>query len=431
MHIQIKSLLSFTCLFALGMILPASEPTEIEAEIPLLMPEELEELLGPIALYPDSVIALILPACTAPTDIVRAARFIESHPNSSQIDTMPWDESVIALAHYPDVIRELDGNLEWAIQVGDAFIAQPEDVMRTVQRLRARARALGHLDSDPHQSIIAEDEVIRIVPRNPEVVYIPTYDTRVVYVDRYVGVPSLHYATWFGVGSWMCYDLDWISWNLRVVKPHWRNHWYQTRPWHNPDYHRRDPFWSHRDRYREWTPRRPFKRDFRNHSTRSLDKPRDRSYHQSYRDSPTRPTFNKPQPPRRDTFRNPEPRRSPSKPSFENRPPDRRFTPDNRATPRPRKDLRQGLSGTSNRTPERTFRKHDSKMTRPTERIHSRPSFESKRPNPPSGVALKPRIPDRPPVELRSSSGSSSRFNRDSGSRPLSSERSHGRKRDR
>lgn len=432
MNNRFRNLLSLACLFALGATLSADTTVESSAEIPLLSPSELEELLGPIALYPDSIIALVLPACTNPTDIVRSARFIDSQKDSSLIDTMPWDESVIALAHYPDVVRELDENLEWAIQVGDAFLVQPEDVMRAIQRLRARARALGHLESDPHQSIIAEDQVIRIVPNDPEVVYIPTYDTRVVYVDRYVGVPSIEYATWFGIGSWLCFDLDWASWNVRVVKPHWRTHWYQSRPWHRPDFHRRDPFWSHRDRFRDWTPpRKPHPRSFRDHNPPKWNhNPGRNDYHPSPNPS-KRPSFSRPVAPRHDSFRKPEAWHSPSRHSSGNLKPDRRPDRDHRPTPRLNKEPKSGYTSPSNHIPDRSFRKRDHNPPKDHGKIHPRPSFESKRPPTPKASRFNNKAPRQPAIGIRPPSGSPHPSNRYPGKGTPSQGNGPGKKHDR
>lgn len=104
---------------------------------------QLETLLGPVALYPDALIALILPASASSSDIVLAARYLAANQDPQQLDAQAWDESVRSLARYPDVIKWLDENLAWTQQLGTAFLAQPAEVMQAVQRLRARARAAG------------------------------------------------------------------------------------------------------------------------------------------------------------------------------------------------------------------------------------------------------------------------------------------------
>ena len=146
---------------------------------------ELDQLLAPIALYPDALIALILPAATVPTDIVLAARHLRDNPgDASQIEHRAWDDSVKSLTHYPDVVKWMDENLHWTKQVGEAFAEQPAEVMQSVQRLRAKARAAGTLVDTPQQLVLAEPQVIRIVPAQPDIIYVPYYEPEIVFVDR-------------------------------------------------------------------------------------------------------------------------------------------------------------------------------------------------------------------------------------------------------
>lgn len=193
--------------------------------------EQLDQLLGPIALYPDALIAIILPACTAPTDIVLAARHLRDNGNDlSAIESRPWDDSVKSLAHYPDVLKWLDENLPWTQQVGEAFLAQPAEVMQSIQRLRAKARAAGTLVDTPQQVVVAEPEVIRIVPAQPDIIYVPYYDPAVVFIDRpyYYSSPFISFSTGFAVGSWLAYDFDWSHRTIWVGS--------RFRPWHRHDW---------------------------------------------------------------------------------------------------------------------------------------------------------------------------------------------------
>src|SRR6185312_7894233 len=121
---------------------------------PFRPPEELDELFGPIALYPDALIALILPASTVPSDVVMAARYLNSNGDPTKIDDQGWDDSVVDLMHYPDLIKWLDENLSWTKQAGEAFLAQQSDVMNSIQRLRAKARAAGSLVDTPQQQVV-------------------------------------------------------------------------------------------------------------------------------------------------------------------------------------------------------------------------------------------------------------------------------------
>jgi hypothetical protein len=194
----------------------------------------LEQLVGPIALYPDALIALILPASTAPADIVLAARHVREFPNDrSQIEHRAWDESVKSLTNYPEVIRWMDENLQWTKQLGEAFAEQPADVMQAIQRLRAKARVAGTLVDTPQQQVIAEPQVIRIVPAQPDVIYVPRYEPEIVFVDRpvYYSQPFITFGIGVPVGSWLAFDCDWHRHSIWAGNRHrvWRGH-----DWHRP-----------------------------------------------------------------------------------------------------------------------------------------------------------------------------------------------------
>jgi hypothetical protein len=200
----------------------------------LRSPQELEQLVAPIALYPDALIAIILPATTAPADIVLAARHVRDFPNDrSQIEHRAWDESVKSLTNYPDVLKWMDDNLQWTKQVGEAFSVQPSDVMQAVQRLRAQARTAGTLVDTPQQQIIAEPEVIRIVPAQPDVIYVPYYDPEVVFVNRpyYHTGPLLTFGVGVPVGSWLAFECDWHRRAIWIGNRH--RHW-SGHDWRRP-----------------------------------------------------------------------------------------------------------------------------------------------------------------------------------------------------
>ena len=112
----------------------------------------LDQLLAPIALYPDPLIALILPSATVPTDLGAAAQYLANHGDPSQIANQPWSDSVKGLAHYPDVLAWMNDNMAWTQQVGGAFAGDPTAVMNAIQDLRARAQAAGTLQSGPQGS---------------------------------------------------------------------------------------------------------------------------------------------------------------------------------------------------------------------------------------------------------------------------------------
>ncbi len=212
---------------------PAPPPVAPENAPPKLPPETLNQLLAPIALYPDALIALILPASTVPSDVVLAARFISSSGDPAQVANQPWDDSVKSLVRYPDVVKWMEQNLEWTTQVGEAFLDQPADVMNTIQQLRAQAIAAGNLTDCPQQRIVKEESCIRIVPAESEMIYVPRYDPEVVYVqpyDPYLG-PALTFGVGFAVGSWLNYDCDWPGRRVCVGdwNPGWKHKWKRDR----------------------------------------------------------------------------------------------------------------------------------------------------------------------------------------------------------
>jgi hypothetical protein len=232
---KLPTILLLGCLFLASPLraqTPAPQPPPSVAEENAslkLPPEALNQLLSPIALYPDALVALILPASTVPSDVVLAARYLSSNGDQAQIANQPWDDSVKSLANYPDVLKWMDQNLEWTTQVGDAFLNQPADVMNTIQQLRAQAVAAGNLVDTPQQKIVKEETCIRIVPAEPDVIYVPQYDPEVVYVqpyEPYLG-PALTFGIGFAVGSWLNYDCDWPRRKVCVGdwNPRWRDDW--------------------------------------------------------------------------------------------------------------------------------------------------------------------------------------------------------------
>ena len=226
---------------------PSPEPPQVPAQSApqQLAPEELNRLLAPIALYPDALIALILPASTVPSDLVLAARYIASNGDPARVANQPWDDSVKSLAHYPDVLKWMDQNLEWTTAVGEAFLDQPADVMNSIQGLRAEAKAAGNLTDTPHQRVIQEESGIRIVPAQSEVIYVPQYDPDVVYERPYspnVG-PLLTFGVGLAVGSWLNYDCDWSRRSIYVGQ--WRPGWNHDRNWDRGD---QGQNWNHGDR---------------------------------------------------------------------------------------------------------------------------------------------------------------------------------------
>ena len=163
-------------------------------------PQKLQQLVAPIALYPDALLAQILAACTYPTQIVEADRWMQSHSNlkgeelAKEVDTQDWDPSVKAMAQFPSVLQNMDKNLSWASSLGEAYVNQPQDVTDAVQTLREQARKAGHLESNEQENVTTQGNTIVIEPADPQVVYVPAYDPWLVY-----GAPIIAYPGWYPV----------------------------------------------------------------------------------------------------------------------------------------------------------------------------------------------------------------------------------------
>ena len=157
----------------------------------LLSPPQIEQLVAPVALYPDSLLSQVFMASTYPLEVVEAQRWRAAQPRnmsdqqiSAGVQDKPWDPSVKSLTAFPDVLQMMSDRIDWTQQLGDAFLDQQPDVMDAVQRLRARAQATGHLNSGSQQTVIVNREgppIIQIVSANPEVIYVPIYDPLTVY----------------------------------------------------------------------------------------------------------------------------------------------------------------------------------------------------------------------------------------------------------
>jgi hypothetical protein len=172
--------------------------------------EELDELLAPIALYPDPLLAQILPAATFADQIDLAARYVRQYGQAARIDGQPWDVSVKAVAHYPGVLSLMDQRYDWTVSLGQAYINQQQDVMDAIQRLRAEAEANGNLGSTPEQQVVDEGGVISIDPAAPDMIYVPQYDPLAVYAEASSpGYGYITFGTGFVIGAWLNRDCDW------------------------------------------------------------------------------------------------------------------------------------------------------------------------------------------------------------------------------
>ncbi len=199
----------------------AAQPAAQESNV--LSLEELDALVGRIALYPDELIAITLPASTYPVQIVQAARFLQKKAkNPELIPRQDWDPSILGLLNYPEVIKIMNEDLDWTGKLGEAVIAQQKDVMDAIQQMRLRAHAAGNLVSNEKQIIVEEKQTIIIKSADPQVIYVPQYNPRVIYVSQPAPVaivysnpypvyynPAATFFTGMFVGAAISYGMNW------------------------------------------------------------------------------------------------------------------------------------------------------------------------------------------------------------------------------
>jgi Protein of unknown function (DUF3300) len=211
---------------------PAAAPAPPHAQ---QTPEQLQQLVAPIALYPDALVAQILAASTFPDQVVIADRWAQAHPElkdealAQAVDQQPWDPSIKAIAAFPSVLGNMDKNLSWTSSLGDAYYNQQQDVMSAVQVMRQRAQTAGNLQSTPQQTVQAQDSTIVIQPTDPNVVYVPAYDPWAVYGDPVLAWPgwypypgiwyggpflSFGLGLGFGIGFYGGYGWGWGHWGF-------------------------------------------------------------------------------------------------------------------------------------------------------------------------------------------------------------------------
>ena len=194
--------------------------------------ERLEQLLAPIALYPDALVAQILAGSTYPTQIVEADRWmgqnstLQGEDLAKAVDKQPWDESVKALTQFPAVLDNMSKNLSWTSALGDAYFNDQAGVTAAIQKLRLQAKNAGNLKTTKEQKVTTEGQTIIIQPANPQVVYVPTYNPTIVYgapVPVYPGYSGADVAAAaiisFGIGMAVgaainggCCGWGWSSW---------------------------------------------------------------------------------------------------------------------------------------------------------------------------------------------------------------------------
>jgi len=270
---------------AIGNISDSATP--IDEELPILTASELDTLVGPIALYPDNLLAIVLPASTYPLEIVQAARFLERLESDASLKPDDeWDDSVVALLNYPEVVQMMSDDIDWTWKLGEAVVAQQNDLIAAIESFRDRAYAAGNLKTDDRQTVTYEDDVIEIAPINEEIIYVPYYEPErvVVYSPRpvyyyyphaypvyYYPYPRNHYfSSGYFWGVTTVFSIGWASDYLHVHHHSYYSHPYYGRSyygnyWRRPSLHVHNSYYvNHRSRVSHnhyshgdyWRPRR-------------------------------------------------------------------------------------------------------------------------------------------------------------------------------
>ncbi|HUK88501.1 MAG TPA: DUF3300 domain-containing protein [Terriglobales bacterium] len=194
----------------------AAAPTA-DTQAATIPPDQLDSLVAPIALYPDPLLAQVLAASTYPLEIVQLQQFLDKNKSltgqalTNAVMQQNWDPSVQALAVLPDVVKMLSENIKWTADLGNVFLAQQNDVMNAVQRMRLKAQGQGQLKTTEQQTVqtkVVENQTYVVIePSSPDVVYVPSYDPAVVYGAPVYPYPPVYYpgyvagaALWFGAG---------------------------------------------------------------------------------------------------------------------------------------------------------------------------------------------------------------------------------------
>jgi hypothetical protein len=208
-----------------GVVMPAGESQiqpagTAQQEAANLTPDQLDSLVAPIALYPDPLLAQVLAASTYPLELVQLQQWLDKNKTlkdkalADAVEKQPWDPSVQAMAALPDVVKRLVDDIQWTAELGNAFLAQQDDVMNAVQRMRAKAQEKGNLKSNEQMKVetrvVESKQVIVVEQADPQVVYVPSYDPVVVYGAPAYPYPPIYYpppgyyaagmAISFGVG---------------------------------------------------------------------------------------------------------------------------------------------------------------------------------------------------------------------------------------
>ena len=270
-----------------------SQEEALAAAAPLTA-AELEELVGPVALYPDDLLAIVLPASTYPLEIVQAARFLQLLESDSSLKPdESWDESVTALLNYPEVMQLMDDEIDWTWRLGEAVISQQAAIISAVEMFRDRAYAAGNLKSDEYQTVSLEEGAIEIEPADEEIIYVPYYEPAEVVVYQpqpvyryyprsypvyYYPYPVGHnFASGYFWGVTTAFTIGWSNHNLHVYHPSYFGHPYYGHHYYG-HYYRRPSV----NVYNAWYVNNSYRASQYNHRDGDYWRPRQRSGSRPY-----------------------------------------------------------------------------------------------------------------------------------------------------
>ena len=250
----LSALISFCLLLTTAPAALAYQSDQPSTQMPILAarqtPAQLQQLVAPIALYPDALVAQIMAGATYPDQVVEADRWLQQSPDlkgeqlGQEVDKQPWDPSIKALTEFRSVLGNMDKNLSWTSSLGDAYVNQPQDVMNAVQVMRQRAKDAGNLNATSQEKVSQQGTTIVVEPVDPQTVYVPEYDPWLVYGTP-VGVwpgwywypglywtsPGIGFGLGFGVGffggfgwGWHHWDSDWRHHDIRFDHHHFETH---------------------------------------------------------------------------------------------------------------------------------------------------------------------------------------------------------------
>ena len=197
----------------------------------LLTAEELNAVVAPVALYPDELLAIVLPASTNPIQVVEAQRFLDNRAKDPNLQPdQEWDPSVLALINYPEVVKKMSDDISWCQDLGNAVLDQQDDVLKAIQAARGSASDAGYLQSNDQVTVVNEGDNITVESSDPEVIYVPQYDPAPVVYNNYTNYPPPYYSdpyppywapattffTGMFVGAAFSYGFDWDNGDIDI-----------------------------------------------------------------------------------------------------------------------------------------------------------------------------------------------------------------------